>query len=151
MSLERQNCHGMHIGISVVSEAPIISRIAFFPSFFLKQMFAQWKDKLNVVYEELVDGKPQYQNTKLGILRYYIKLNFFTYSYRSSNKWYVSGSQRCCVKFPHYFWSCIALCWAQSKCLINTCQSGDGTFKYLPLSIFIIIKGNLIAQYRYIK
>lgn len=48
-----------------------------FSNFFVMNLLAKWKAKLNVVYEKLVDGTLQHQNTDLGILRYHMKLNFF--------------------------------------------------------------------------
>lgn len=48
-----------------------------FSNFFVMNLLAKWKAKLNVVYEKLVDGTLQHQSTDLGILRYYMKLNFF--------------------------------------------------------------------------
>ena len=43
-------------------------------------------------------------------------------------------------------WQCLSLCWAQSKCLINTCQSVDRMFKLFFTRQFYIIKRNLMAQ-----
>ena len=47
---------------------------------------------------------------------------------------------------PYYFWQCLSLCWAQSKCLINTCQSVDRMFQLFFTRQFYIIKRNLMAQ-----
>jgi len=106
-----------------------------FSNLFFMHLLAQWIDKLNIVYEKLVDGKPRYQSTKLWILRYYIKFHVFTgvLIYPQKNHSIFLEAKDAVLSF----WQCLSLCWAQNKCLINTCQSADGMFKYLPLSSFM--------------
>lgn len=123
---KKKNYHGMYVGISEVSRSS-----NYYQDFFLMHLLAQWKAKPNT--KNLLTGNPRHQGTKLGILRYYTKFHVFTGVLLDPQKKHSVFLEAKDAVLS--FWQCLSLCWAQSKCLINTCQSADGMFKHLPLAV----------------
>lgn len=52
-----------------------------------------------MVYEKLLEGKPQHKSIKLGILRYYMKLHIFTCVLISPQINTVSGARDAILSF----------------------------------------------------